>query len=196
VVVEIILERIGDYFRRQNIHRYSVAGAVQLFRRACFDAIGGYIPVPSGCVDAAAEIMARSQGWEAETLSELEVFHPRPVRTGAASVLATRFRQGKNHALLGYHPLFQMLSSAYQIAETPYVLGAMLVSAGYIWGSVRHKEKILPAEAVHFLRREQMQRIKALGKEFGNRAGRGNSRTRALQAAGPAAEQPCAEAQK
>jgi cellulose synthase/poly-beta-1,6-N-acetylglucosamine synthase-like glycosyltransferase len=165
----LILERIGDDYCPQRIHCNSVAGAVQMFRRSCFEAIGGYTPISSGGVDAAAEITVRMRGWEVKTIRELQVYHHRRVATGSNNVFKTRFRQGINHALLGYHPLFQILNSTYHVIERPYLIGSLVTLSGYFWGCVRNPKKVLPRETVEFLRTEQLQRIKNLQAELTHR---------------------------
>jgi glycosyltransferase involved in cell wall biosynthesis len=155
----IILERIGERFIRQRISTNSVAGAVQLFRRACYEAIGGYIQIPNGGIDAAAEILVRAHGWTVRTFPELSVHHHRRVSTGRGRVLSTRFYEGITNYSLGYHPLFQTLSCAYRIADKPYLTGSMLQLLGYAWAWVTHREQVLPQEIVRRLRSEQMSRV-------------------------------------
>jgi len=167
----LILENLGNVFVPQAIHRYSVAGAVQLFRRSCFEQIGGYTPVRAGGIDTAAEIKARMHGWEVETFPDLQVFHHRRIQTGSSNILATRFRQGVNHSRLGYHPLFQLLSSISRVKDRPYCIGSALVLAGYCWASFRYPDKVLPPHVVEFLRKEQWKRVRALREELANRIG-------------------------
>jgi len=40
-----------------------VSGACQLFRRDCFEQIGGYVPVKAGGIDQLAVLAARMKGW-------------------------------------------------------------------------------------------------------------------------------------
>src|SRR5437762_2712355 len=76
----VILERVNGRFLAQRISAdSSVAGAVQLFRRACYEGIGGYTPIRCGGIDAAAEISARKNGWRVRTFTDLGVFHHRRV---------------------------------------------------------------------------------------------------------------------
>ena len=58
----IILEDINNHFVAQRISENSVAGAVQLFRRECYERIGGYLPMRYGGIDSVAEIMVRMHG--------------------------------------------------------------------------------------------------------------------------------------
>jgi len=44
-----------------------VSGACQVFRRECFEEIGGYVPVKGGGIDHIAVITARMKGWKTRT---------------------------------------------------------------------------------------------------------------------------------
>lgn len=157
----IILEEIRGNFVPQRVSLNSVAGAVQFFRRECYEAIGGYIPMEHGGVDAAAEILARMNGWEAGTFPEVEVLHHRRVLTGKKSVIHTKFYQGLGNYLIGYHPLFQIASALYRISDRPFFFGSMSMLAGFCFANFRSYKKKLPNGAIRYLRSEQMQRLKA-----------------------------------
>jgi len=155
----IIEELIDGQYVPQTISSNSVAGAVQLFRRRCYEDIGGYIPIETGGIDSAAEIMARMQGWRVQTFPELKVLHHRRVTTGGKNILCTRFQKGMTHYLLGYHPFFHLLSCLYRITEKPYFLGSILMLCGYLWPFFRRHPRTLPSEVVSYLHMEQMERI-------------------------------------
>ena len=57
-------EQRGVFRSRKMNSVHSVAGGIQLFRRECFEAIGGYMALKWGGMDTVAEIMARMRGWE------------------------------------------------------------------------------------------------------------------------------------
>src|SRR5438094_9848837 len=67
----------GTPYREGNATTYDyrfasiedVAGACQMFRRECFEAIGGYRPVRSGGSDLIAVVSAPAEGWEARTIT-------------------------------------------------------------------------------------------------------------------------------
>jgi biofilm PGA synthesis N-glycosyltransferase PgaC len=155
----IIFELIENKFVSQNMSLNSVAGAVQCFRRETYEAFGGYIPLKRGGVDAAAEIMTRMHGWEVQTFPELRVLHHRRVSTGSANILSTRFRQGITNYLLGYLPVFQIMSCLSRTIDQPYLIGGMSTLLGYGWAFMRRYERAMPDDVVRYLRSEQMARI-------------------------------------
>ena len=156
----IVLERIGSEFVAQHISLNSVAGAVQMFRRQCFEAVSGFIPIPGGGEDATAQTLARMKGWTVATLPDLPVLHHGRVLGGARTVVQARFRRGVNNYIIGYHPLFQVASSLSRAVERPYVIGGLSALAGYCWAAARRPPRPVPADIVHFLRREQLQRLR------------------------------------
>jgi biofilm PGA synthesis N-glycosyltransferase PgaC len=158
----IIEELINQKYVAQSISMNSVAGAVQFFRRKCFEQIGGYIPLNIGGIDAAAEIMARMHGWEVRTFPALKVLHHRRVAKGGGAMLKARFRQGQMYYNLGYHPLFQIIRCAPKLTDSPVFTGSLSMMAGFLWCYIKSKERELPNQVISFLRKEQKQRIRDL----------------------------------
>lgn len=157
-----IVERNRTRTRRQRTSPNSVAGAVQLFRRDCFAETGGFAPLPGGGEDASAEIMARLQGWKVRTVADLEVVHHGRVGTRNGSALRAAFARGRTNYLLGYDPVFQLGVSCYRMADPPYVVGGVLMMAGFGWNAWRRPERALPQPAMAFLRREQRARVRSI----------------------------------
>lgn len=155
-----IVEFIHDTYINRIKTLISVAGAVQFFRKECFQDIGQFLPLEYGGEDAAVEITARMKGWRVKTFPELIVIHHGYV--GGKRFLRNRYRRGIQLFLLGYHPIFLATRSLYRFRERPFFAGSIAEMTGYIKAWIKYKKPLLPDDVVHFLRNEQLQRLKDL----------------------------------
>ncbi|MBP7051874.1 MAG: glycosyltransferase family 2 protein [Phycisphaerae bacterium] len=146
--------------------RRSTPKAIQVFRRACFEAIGGYVPLKHGGEDTCACIMARMNGWKCWSFPEVKVIHRRPTGMGgAASIYRARFRHGLCEYGLATHPLFMLIKSFRRsFCESPLLLGGMLRLGGYLYGYLKREPRQMPPEAIRFIRRDQVGRIVGLNR--------------------------------
>jgi glycosyltransferase involved in cell wall biosynthesis len=145
----------------------SVRGPAQMFRRKCYEDIGGYQPLAKGGIDAAAEITARMKGWKVRTLPELEVLHLRPTGSALWSPLSAMLRNGIQDYSLGYHGLFEALRCGVQMGKRPFAVGGLARLFGYCWAWIRGDPLSLPAETVSYLRSEQRRKLLRLPKRIG-----------------------------
>jgi glycosyltransferase involved in cell wall biosynthesis len=136
-----------------------VSGACQVFRRQCFEDVGGYIPVKGGCIDHIAVITARMKGWKTKTFTDKVCYHHREMGTAQQSFLMSRFKNGVKDYAIGNHPLWEVFRGVYQMGNRPYLLGGLLVVLGYFWAAIRRSERPVSWELVKFYRREQMRRL-------------------------------------
>ncbi len=137
-----------------------VSGACQLFRRKCFEEIGGYKPTSVGGIDLVAVITARMKHWETRTFVEKTCMHHRVMGTGMHKQSMVCFRGGRGDYLLGGHPLWEMCRSIYQMKNSPYILGGSFRFAGFVLAMVAREEKCVSADFVRFRQSEQMKRLK------------------------------------
>jgi glycosyltransferase involved in cell wall biosynthesis len=144
-------------YRFSNIE--NVWGGCQLFRRECFEDIGGYVPVKGGSIDHIAVVSARMKGWRTKTFTEVVCLHHRAMGTAQHGGLALRFRQGAKDYSVGNHPLWELFRMFYQMRQRPVCVGGLALASGYTWSMVRRIERPVPDELVAFTRREQMQRL-------------------------------------
>lgn len=147
---------------KQNISPNSVAGAVQLFRRKCFDEIGDFLPLEYGGEDAAAEITARMHSWEVQTFPELEVLHYGYVGNASGNRFIAKYRRGICFYQLGYQPIFQVIRCLGRIFERPFIIGSFIEIFSFFFCYLRKEKKILPPETIKYLRKEQIQRLKSI----------------------------------
>ena len=136
-----------------------VSGACQLFRRKCFEEIGGYVPIRIGGIDLVAVITARMKGWQTRTFTEKTCTHHRQIGTAKQNSLMVAFRGGRGDFMLGGHPVWELFRCVYQMTRRPVLLGGSLRLAGFLWAMVTQVEKAVHAEFVQFRRAEQMRRL-------------------------------------
>lgn len=149
----------GEFKPRKLNTVSSVAQACQLFRRECFEAIGGaYRPLRYGGSDTYAETSARMKHWEVKAFPDLTVFHHRPTN-GAEGALRGWFRQGKMDYSLGALPAFELFKLLRRAAGKPYLIGSMVRCAGFVGSYLHRDERQAPNEFVAYLRQEQKQRV-------------------------------------
>jgi len=145
-------------------HRFTqlehVSGACQLFRRDCFEAVGGYKPIKGGGIDWIAVTMARSKGWQTRTFLERTCFHHRKLGTGTDNPWLVRLRYGQKAYAMGGHPLFECLRGIFQMRQSPFVLGGASFLAGYIWSAIKRAERPISDELMNFHRTEQILRLR------------------------------------
>jgi len=99
-------------------------GGCQLFRRECFEEIGGYVPVKGGCVDHIAVISARMKSWKTRTFTEKLCMHHRTMGTAQHGGFAAKFRNGAKDYSVGNQPVWQLFRTVYQMSKPPYSLVA------------------------------------------------------------------------
>ena len=146
---------VYDY-RFVNIEH--VSGACQVFRRQCFEDIGGYVPVKIG-IDHIAVVTARMKGWKTRTFPEKSCFHHREMGTAQGGRLGARFRIGANDYAIGNHPLWESFRTAYQMTKKPYLIGGLAILSGYLWATIWRPARPVSDELVRFCRSEQIKRL-------------------------------------
>jgi poly-beta-1,6-N-acetyl-D-glucosamine synthase len=157
---------VGTPFKETATYDYRfvsiehVSGACQLFRRQCFEEIGGYVPLKGGGVDHVAVITARMKGWKTRTFTEKVCLHHRQIGSADRGVLMARFKVGGLDYALGAHPVWELFRTTYQMSKRPFVVGGLMMLAGYVTAMVRRADRPVSVELVSFRRREQMRRLR------------------------------------
>jgi poly-beta-1,6-N-acetyl-D-glucosamine synthase len=144
-----------------------VSGQCQIFRRQCFEEIGGYVPSKAGGIDWMAVTTARMVGWRTRSFREKTFLHHRPLGTAERGPIASAFAYGKKDYILGGHPLWQVFRCTYRMAKPPYVMGGVALFAGYANGFLSRAERPVSRELMRFHRREQMLKLRAILSSLG-----------------------------
>jgi glycosyltransferase involved in cell wall biosynthesis len=155
-----IYELRGNCFKsRPSNSRTSVAGAIQLFRRECYEAVGGLMALPYGGEDWICQIVARKNGWAVTAFPDIQAYHHKPgdAKRGA---LKDAFRQGKMDYAVGSHPLFEVMKCFRRVQERPYVVRALCRLLAFGWSAIKGDRIAVSAEVADYLRWEQVKRLK------------------------------------
>jgi glycosyltransferase involved in cell wall biosynthesis len=147
-----------DSFEGEN----HVAGGCQLFRRRCFEDVGGYMPNQAGGVDWIAVTTARMKGWKTRSFPDKRFHHYRTLGTAGRSSMAAIFSYGEKDYYLGGSPVWQLCRVAYRMTKKPFVIEGLALLSGYCWAALRRIERPITPELMRFHRREQMKKLKAI----------------------------------
>lgn len=150
--------REGRFEARSGNREHSVPGCCQLFRWELFERMGGFLPLPWGGEDWAAELFIRSLGYEVRSFPELAVLHHKPTVPNWRAGWRTAFRQGRMDASLGCGFLFHLARALRRIGQPPPVLSFLLRLSGYLWERT-HGQCLLPAEVRSYFVAWQRRRL-------------------------------------
>lgn len=159
IVGGVILDKLYGRFQKRKEVLHHVAGPFQMFRRACYEGIGGYMHIRAG-IDSVALITARMMGWETRMLRDVEVFHNRELGKNLRNLFNVRTRQGKTDYNLGVPFLFALAKAIRRCYEKPYVLSSMMRLTGFLWSWALREKRDVSDDFVRFYRREQMGRLR------------------------------------
>jgi glycosyltransferase involved in cell wall biosynthesis len=147
-----------DSFEGENY----VSGPCQLFRRECFQEIGGYVPNRAGGLDWIAVMTARMKGWKVQSFSEKRFHHYRTLGTAEKGPLRALFSYGEKDYYLGGSPIWQLFRVAYRMTKKPVLLGGLALLLGYVWAALRRVNRVVSPELMRFHRHEQMKKLRAI----------------------------------
>ena len=141
-------------------NRQDVPGALQFFKRECFESIGGLIPIPEGGWDSITCTTARMKGFRTKLVTHLIVDHLKPRNVIFGGTLARKQQQGVRDYALGYHPVFEFVKCISRLfRDHPFVIGSLAWYFGYIRAALLKRPRSIPQEIVQYTRSEQINRL-------------------------------------
>jgi len=141
-----------------------VAGGCQIFRRRCFEDVGGYVPSKAGGIDWIAVTTARMKGWRTRSFREKAFYHHRTLGTAERGRLRSLFSYGEKDYYLGGHPLWELFRVAYRMSKRPYLLGGLALGLGYVRACLRRMDRPVSKDLMRFHRAEQMRKLRAIAR--------------------------------
>lgn len=161
----IMVEDGYDYSWDRRFDTRDVFGACQIFRKRCFEEIGGYRPLKIGGIDWFAVKLARMKGWETRTFIEKKFIHHKPMGYGGRGIVYARFDYGRKDYVFGNLFIWEILRSLYQGTKKPYVIGGVLILIGYIWAWLKRIERPMDDAFLSFHRKEQKEKLREVIRE-------------------------------
>jgi poly-beta-1,6-N-acetyl-D-glucosamine synthase len=135
---------------------YHVRGALKLYRRACFEAIGG-IEERLGW-DTIDEAYARLHGFATRSFDGVVGRHHRPAGS-ADGTLRGRARHGQCAYILNYGLGWVALRSVKVAAERPYIFSGLAYLYGYVRSALRREARVDDPAFRRLVRRELRRRL-------------------------------------
>jgi poly-beta-1,6-N-acetyl-D-glucosamine synthase len=135
---------------------FHVRGPIKLYKRPCWDAIGGLIKAPGW--DTVDEVQANRLGWRTKTFGDLKVIHHRP--TGAVQgVWHDGVKMGRAAYVAGYHPVFMAAKCLKRIFQKPYALCAIAHSYGFCSSYLKRLPRVQDRDYICYIRSQQIRRL-------------------------------------
>ena len=163
----------GTPFRegtRQYDYRFTstehVSGACQLFRKECYEEIGGYKPIKTGGIDTIAVITARMKGWETRSFLEKSCEHHRAMGSANHQGFMPVIKTGMQDYTHGIDPVWMTFRCIYQMTRKPFLISGSLCLGGYFWAMASRKEIEVSPEFIQFRKVEHRRRLRSFIKSL------------------------------
>ncbi|MCZ2147213.1 MAG: glycosyltransferase family 2 protein [Bryobacterales bacterium] len=135
---------------------FHVRGATKIYRRECWQAIGGFWPAPGW--DSIDELKANMCGWNTRTFHQLHLIHHRV--TGAADGWwRDLVKHGRANYITGYHPLFVLAKCMARLRRRPPILGSIALLYGFVTGYGLRLPRVNDPHLIRYVRRQQLNRL-------------------------------------
>jgi poly-beta-1,6-N-acetyl-D-glucosamine synthase len=135
---------------------FHVRGATKIYRRDCWDSLGGLWPAPGW--DTIDEVKAQRLGWRTRTFRDLQLVQHRP--TGQADGFwRVLVKYGRANYIAGYHPLFMLCKCARRLVQKPYVIGSFGLLYGFVTGYAKRVPQLDDKATIAYLRQQQLNRL-------------------------------------
>jgi poly-beta-1,6-N-acetyl-D-glucosamine synthase len=152
----VICYLIDGVKRVEEAPAFHVRGATKIYRKACWEGIGGFWPAPGW--DTMDEVKANSLGWSTRSFRDLHLIHHR--LTGTADGLwGGLVKYGRANYICGYHPLFMLGKCLRRLGVKPPLLGSIALMYGYVTGYLKRIPQVDDPVAIAYLRRQQLNRL-------------------------------------
>jgi poly-beta-1,6-N-acetyl-D-glucosamine synthase len=134
---------------------FHVRGGVKMYRRACWEALGGLWVGPGS--DTVDEVKANMLGWSTTSFADLHLEHHRP--QGSWGRWRGMVKDGRVDYVYGSHPAFLTAKAIVRLLRPPYVLGSFALVYGYTTAWLKGTPRVDDPALIRYLRRQQLARL-------------------------------------
>jgi len=152
----VICHEAGGDFEVEQTPLFHVRGATKIYRRACWESIGGLLRTPGW--DTMDEVKANSMGWCTRSFPNRRVRHYR--FTGAADgAWRNSIKNGIGSYICGFHPIFVLSRSIKNVTRKPYCVRAIGLLYGFVLGYLKRVPRVEDLPTIRYLRDQQLRRL-------------------------------------
>jgi len=135
---------------------FHVRGATKIYRRECWQHIGGLIRAPGW--DTVDEVKANMMGWTTCTFPDLKVVHHR-LAGSAYGQWSNLIKNGRANYVVGYHPVFMLVKCMRRLFEKPYGIVASGLLLGFLGGYLKRIPQVDDKDLIKYFRQQQFNRL-------------------------------------
>jgi biofilm PGA synthesis N-glycosyltransferase PgaC len=135
---------------------FHVRGATKIYRRQCWEAIGGLLKAPGW--DTVDEYKANMLGWTTYTFPDVKLWHHRKAGE-AQGTWKNWVKNGLANYVAGYHPLFMGIKCGRRIFSRPYGIGALGLLVGFVSGYLHRVPKVEDGALIRYVRDQQLRKL-------------------------------------
>lgn len=152
----MIIEQVGEEWRLMRTAPDAVRGALKLYSRACFEAIGG-VREHLGW-DGVDQTYAMMRGYRTHSFEHIIVRHHRACGS-ADGLLKGRVRGGETYYVVGWSFPWMLGKSVKQSRLRPIGLSGLAFVYGYVRAALRSVPRVADEDYRQFLRQRERRRM-------------------------------------
>jgi biofilm PGA synthesis N-glycosyltransferase PgaC len=134
---------------------FHVRGPMKIYRRQCFEDIGGLIQAPGW--DTVDQLTANMLGWKTRTFPDIALIHHRPTG-GAYGSWNDWVKNGLANYITGYQPVFMACKCLRRALRRPHLAGLALW-VGFMKGYFRHIPQVGNPDMIRYVRNQQIRAL-------------------------------------
>lgn len=151
-----IYHRLNGHLKLEETPRFHVRGATKIYRRECWESIGGLWPAPGW--DTIDEVKANMLGWQSHAFADLPVTHYRVTGT-ENGLIRDRIKHGVACYISAYHPLFTAASCLRRLVKKPRIIGSAAMMYGFLKSYFTQPPRMTDPSYISYIRRQQLNRL-------------------------------------